>query len=180
MGFEKLEKAVLEKARKDADSIVSEAKKKADAVLEQARQEADRAAEKYKSETKRLVEQIRNREIASGRLDAKKLMLQSKKELSEKVFLKAAKDIPKKLTKAQKQKILTKLVDNAKAQMDVGQIFCSKDDIALVPGAKAKDILGGVIAESKDGTTMIDYSFETMLQDVREKNIAEVSAILSK
>jgi len=180
MGFEQLEKAVIDKANKEAEAIIKEARKQAKDILGRTKKECDELQSRYQSETKRMLDMIERRELASSRLEAKKMMLQTKKQLLDTVFVNAKRDISKKLGNDEKAKVCQKLLAQANSELDVGKIFCSENDLSLFPDAQSKEMLGGLIVESKDGTTMIDYSFDSLLDDIKENNIAEVTAILTK
>ncbi|MEK6876839.1 MAG: V-type ATP synthase subunit E family protein, partial [Nanoarchaeota archaeon] len=60
------------------------------------------------------------------------------------------------------------------------KVYCNKNDAKLVKGFKAEssDITGGLIAENADGTVRVDYSFDTMLQNVKENELQKISKIL--
>ena len=44
--------------------------------------------------------------------------------------------------------------------------------------AKAVDIIGGLIAENKDGTVRVDYGFDTMLQNIKENELQSINKVL--
>ena len=37
---------------------------------------------------------------------------------------------------------------------------------------------GGLIAENKDGTVRVDYSFDTMLQTIKENELQSINKVL--
>jgi len=180
MGFKELEKTVFDKAEKKSDSIIREAEAKAKEIQLEANKENQLRQKKADEETRQLIEQIKKREIASGRLDAKKALLLTKKDLIEGVFSDVRTNLAKKMSKSDKKQILQKLNQKAASEIDVGSIYCNRADATLLKNATVQDMLGGLIAESKDKTTIVDYSFDTMIDDIKDKHIAEVTGILFK
>ncbi len=178
MGFEQLEKDVLAKAEKNAEKILEEAKQEAAAIKDEVKKEAKAVEKDSEEEVKFIIDIMKKREIASSRLDTKKSLLMIKKELIGKVFDKAKSALDKKLKKPDRKKLIEELVKKAQEEIDVGVIYCNKVDMAFVDGAEEKDMVGGIIAESKDKTTMVDYSFETMIEDIKEKHISKITNIL--
>jgi vacuolar-type H+-ATPase subunit E/Vma4 len=176
MGFAELEKSVLEKARAEAKAITDGASKQAKAIIAEAEEKAKERKIEAQQKTKELCEQMEKKEIASGRLEAKKLLLLSRKAQIDMVF--ESLDLEKALSKAERKKILESLKKKAQGEIDVGKLYVSETDKDLVPGARPRPIMGGLIAESKDGTTMVDYSFDTMLEEIKSKHIAEMTGIL--
>jgi len=179
MGFEQLQKAVLDKASRDADKITKDAQAQAKTILDEARRAADAKAQEVKSGTKRMTDLIEMREIASARLEAKKTLLLTRKDAIDSAFAQAAQKAAK-LPKAQRKALVESLLKKAGTELDVGTVYCNSADTEFIKGAKAKDMAGGIIVESKDKTTMVDYSFETLLAEIKEKNISEISGILFK
>ncbi len=180
MGFAQLKKTILDKAEKDAEVIIKSAFKESEDSKRKLEIDMEKLEDKTKDETQNTINMMEAREIASANLEAKKSQLISKKALLEEVFSKAMEKIDKKLTSAQRKAIITKLLAKAEKEINVGSVLVSKKDSAHV-GSKKKeivDIMGGVIVEDKSGEVSVDYSFETLLSNIKEKNIAEISDIL--
>ena len=122
---------------------------------------------------------INRQETASAELESKKLILEAKKEAIESVFEEARKRIEK-LSGKQREDCMNRLLEKAKNDIAVAKVYCSKNDARLVEGFKAEPsgINGGLIAENADGTVRVDYSFDTMLQNIKENELQEISKIL--
>ena len=69
-----------------------------------------------------------------------------------------------------------------KAKDDIGgeNLYCNKNDAKFMKdfNAEAIDIMGGLIAENKDGTVRVDYSFDTMLQNIKENELQSINKVL--
>lgn len=178
MGFSQLEKDVLDKVKKDADKIVLKAKDEADKILIAVKNEAKTEEKQSAEELKRLTDMMHKREIASGKLEAKKSILQAKKEMIEKAFSETRAKLDK-MSATERAKLNERLLKKAESQITVGRVYANDKDCKAI-GAEARKISGGIIAESKDGLTMVDYSFDTLLADIKDKHIAEITEVLFK
>ena len=68
----------------------------------------------------------------------------------------------------------------AKNDIEVAKIYCNKKDLKVLKDFKAEaaDITGGLIAENKEGTVRVDYSFDTMLQNIKENELQSINKVL--
>ncbi|MFC1754733.1 V-type ATP synthase subunit E family protein, partial [Thermoproteota archaeon] len=75
------------------------------------------------------------------------------------------------------------LVDQAKKEIEVEYVYANRNDqkiIDRIPGVKFRegDFSGGIIAENKDGSIRVDYSFEELLDSIEKENMQEIAAKL--
>lgn len=180
MGFNQLQKDVLNNAQKEADKIILKAKDEADRMKIEVNSVNKKLKVKSNKEIKQITELMEKREIAGAKLTAKKKLLLTKKEMINKVFEEVKMKIDKNLTVQERKKIIDGFLAKAKTEIDIGNVYCNKKDATNITNAVIKEMLGGIIAESKDKTTLVDYSFETILKDLQEKHIADVTNILFK
>ncbi len=178
MGFEQLQKAVLQNAEKEAGKLLDQAEKEKKEMISKA--EADVKALKKRSdeETQRLIEALQKKGIAQSQLEVKKMLLMARKEMIDRVFDEANRKLEKSLKKEERKELLLKLKKKAEKEIEVGKLYCARADMGFFKGAVSREISGGLIAESKDGTTMVDYSFGTRLEEIKEKNIKEITGTL--
>jgi V/A-type H+/Na+-transporting ATPase subunit E len=180
MGFEELKKKVLKEAEVEEKRLLSEAEKEKQRLQKKAEETIKAFSEKVDKETDKEIAQLETREIASANLEVKKRSLKAKEELFEKVFTTLKNDVGKKLKTADRKKLLENLVKLAEKQISIGIIYCNKEDAKLLgKNCKEQKMLGGIIAETKDGTVRLDYSFETLIEEIREKHIAEITEVLN-
>jgi V/A-type H+/Na+-transporting ATPase subunit E len=179
MSLETVKEEVLSGAKAESSSLIAEGKKEAARILREAEKKADELRERAEAESKRLIESIRRQETASSELEAKKIVLEAKKELVEEAFAAAAKSLES-MDDKKREAIIKKMMAKARKDIDVAHAYCSKKDSKLLKDIKpeASDISGGLIAENKEKTVRVDFSYETLLQSVRETKMQEISAIL--
>ena len=179
MGLEAVKDEIIANAKEQKEALIAEAKKEAQRIMKEAESRVAEFKEKAETEAKKLIEMMKRQETASAELESKKLILEAKKEAVESVFNEARKRVEK-LSGKQKEEHMNRLLEKAKKDIEVTKVYCSKNDAKLVKGFKAEhsDIIGGLIAENADGTVRVDYSFDTLLQDIKENELQKISRLL--
>ena len=179
MGLETVKEEILRNAKKQEENLLAEAREQAAKLIAQAERKSEAFREKSEAETKKMIEMMKRQDAASADLEAKKLALEAKKTAVSKVFDEAREKL-KKFDPKKKDPLLNKLLEKAGKEIDIGIIYCNKADAKLFKSYKTEhmDIIGGLIAENKDGTVRVDYSFGMMLESVRESQLLEISKIL--
>lgn len=180
MGFEQLKKEIMSRAEKEAEKIIKGAHKEAEDEKRKLELELDNKEQKAIEDAKSTIRLMENRELASAKLEAKKKKLVEKKNIIEKTFEKAKDSVNSKLKKSERKEIIEKILKKIEAEIKIGKIYCNKIDAELIDRKEVKhtDIIGGVIAEDKTGNVVVDYSFETLLEQVKENHMAEVTKVL--
>ena len=181
MGLNELKQEIISQAESEAKKIISDAEKKAEEIRKDTNVEADQKRKKVEDDTKKIIDMIQRREVAATSLEAKKKMMAVKKEVLDTVFEKVA-DRLANLSDTERNKIIQVLLNKAAEEIDVKKVYCNKNDEQFINGfdVHVEEILGGIIAENNDATLRVDYSFEALLDDVREKNLSELVKILFK
>ncbi len=181
MGLDHVKKEIIDHAEEEARHIVGAAKEQAKKDIDAAHGIVDAFEAEVDATLKKELDALDKRYYASMQLLSKKILLQKKKELLEELFQEFSNDLVK-MPKAERAKILRMLVDRAKKQCALGKIYCSQQDVSIVRGffsaVQQKPLIGGIIAESKDGNYRFDYSFDTLLTNLQEKKLQEVYSLL--
>lgn len=186
MGLEEVVDEILRKANAEREAILKDAKAKAADV--------QKAAEKEIAEKKSLaaadVENIKSaystRELADAELKCKKQVQDARKELIDAAYAGMKAKISA-MSDTERKKILEKLFEQSRAEIgEIGRVFVSPADMKIASAlfrakkinVMPREILGGIVAESADGTVMADYSFDTLIGSMKERTIKDVSRIL--
>ena len=106
--------------------------------------------------------------------------LEVKKELIDETFAEARKRL-KALSDKKSEQYLKQLLDRVKEEIDVRHIYCSREGSKLIGknfAVKGEDMLGGIIAEDEGGRVRVDYSYETMLESIKEAHLQDIAGIL--
>ena len=183
MGLEKVKQEILEKARKEAAEITDAAKAEAKTIMRSAEKQMQNYELLIVEDVSRSVEQMKRRQLASAELGLQKQALAAKNELIESVFS----DVRKRLRQLEEKKREThvkSLLEIAGKEIDVAVVHCNARDAEFLWSygklgvVKDDTLLGGIIAESSDGRLRVDYSYETVLEQVKSKVLSDVARLL--
>ena len=179
MGLESVKEEVIRDAKEQASSMLAEARKESGKIMREAEAKAEEMKAKSEAETRKLTDTIKRQELASSELDSRKIVLDAKKQAIENVIAEARKRLET-LDDRNREAYITKLLDKSKKELDVACIYCSKKDVKFVKGAETiiTEMLGGVIAENREKTIRVNYSFETLLESVKETELQNISKLL--
>ena len=179
MGLETVKEEILGNAKEQSNSILAEARKEANSVMGKAGKKAEEMKEKSEAETKKILDAIKRQEIANAELENKKLLLDAKKQIIESVFSEAVKKLES-FDDKKREAYIKKLLEKAKNDIGIARIYCNKKDMKFLKGIDAEqaNIIGGLIAENKEKTVRVDYSFETLMQTIKENELQNINKIL--
>jgi V/A-type H+-transporting ATPase subunit E len=179
MGLEEVKEEIISSAKQQEESLLAEAREQAKKITARAEKEISGIKENSNAEIKRMADIIKKQELASAELESKKMLLEAKKQLIESVFSDARKKISG-LGAKTREEHMKKLLEKAQNDIEVAKVYCSKKDMHIIKefDTEAIEMLGGIIAENKDGTVRVDYSFDTMLQGIKENKLQNISRIL--
>ena len=133
------------------------------------------AAQKYEEVSQRMAQQ----ELAGARFEAKKLVLNTRKELIDAVFADVAEQLAA-LPDRNREELLGKLLAIAETEIAVHTVHVNARDAGVMSKRKGlfvkpTNIIGGLIAETADGTMRVDLSFDQMLQQLRDQELAPIA-----
>jgi V/A-type H+-transporting ATPase subunit E len=190
MGLEAVVEEIRDKGKKEAEKIRADSKAEADRILlasstrvEEIKLAAERESEKNTSH-------ILAQEVSAANLLVKRDLLNTQKELLDKVFETTITEIAS-LPESFHREAIKLLLTEVKKEVPEGKIQCNARDVptvkALIAGNKEfsgfvvgtpVDIDGGILAEGKGGELQVDYSYRTFLDKVWESRLKDASDIL--
>ena len=183
MALDKVIGNILESANKESAALVAAAEKERAGILQQA---DGTIAEKKKAQAKELetlLKRMRQQEISSAELEAKRIVLNAKKEMLDRTLGETLKEMES-MSPADKAQMYQKILVKAKNVIVNPKILCPRGESSLVPkdsGAVSvteTDMGAGLVLESQDGTIRLDYKFATILESAWEKEMKNVSTVL--
>lgn len=177
MGLEEVKNELKEKASQEKEKIISSARKEAREIIARAQEKAKESEERELEDTKKIIDSIERKEITTTELDIKKQQLNIKRESINAVFDDALKSLAK---DKKNTKFLHALLAKAEKSMDVSKVHARSKDKSEFKDYKFEnaDIQGGFIAESADGSIMMDYSYDTIISDLKGKILTDVAQML--
>jgi V/A-type H+-transporting ATPase subunit E len=179
MGLEEVKEEIIRKAKDTAEEIISEGRKEAERIADEAKEKIRAKRKEIEAELKKIESAIKKKEIASSELEIKKMFLEEKKRAIENVFGEAKKKLGT-LGESQRKEHVRRLIEKAQKEIDVACIYCNKKDKKFIKDFRVAedDILGGIIAEDEKGDVRVDYSYETILGNVKERYLQNIGKIL--
>ena len=119
--------------------------------------------------------------ISSANLEVKRLRLNKRKELLDQVYNKIYESI-KSMPASKAEKLLSVLI--AKHEADGVRIYSNKNSEAIVKKLSSLsyagniDCIGGIVLENEDGTVRLDFTYDSILKNVYERSLKQISDIL--
>ncbi len=183
MTLDKVVDEIISKAREDANALKKEGKSEAITILKKAKSNASEIEDNATDYAKGVIEAMEKKELASAKLQCKRIELDSRKDIIDKVFDKLRQKVMM-LDDKTKKKIYEKMIKKAVSEMDARYVYVNAKDTGLVKSIasgleiKEANILGGVIVEDKNQNVRIDCTFESVLEDVRDESLKDISKVL--
>ncbi|MCZ7372332.1 MAG: V-type ATP synthase subunit E [Candidatus Methanoperedens sp.] len=181
MGLDAIVEEIKAKGKVEADRISGEAYKEVSKIIADAQSQAEKIKAAKQESVSKDIERLKAQELSSANLEVKRAMLNSRKEVLDEVY-EASKESLGKLPDEKNQKLLGLIIK--KNEKNNSKIYSREKDKSTVKKLTtlnyAGDIncIGGVIIENDTGTEYLDFRYETILKDVSEKSLKQVSDIL--
>ena len=178
MGLEAVKEEILGNAKEQANSLLAEGRREASRLIKDAEKKIEEIKSKAEEATKKSCEIIKRQELASADLEIKKITSETKKQIIENLFAEVRRKLES-LDDKKRDGYLKKLIERAKKDIEVSFVYCNKKDSKFLKGINPEEIniIGGIIAENKDRTIRVDYTFESMLQSIKENELQNMNKI---
>ena len=178
---------IREQARARAEEISEEAGADAEELLAEAEADADEIREEILGDADRQIEQEREQRLSSAKLEAKQERLEARRDVLQSVR-DAVEDEIASLEGEEREELTRALLDAAATEIDSEEgveVYGRADDGALIESILADydgfsyagefDCLGGVVVESEASRVRIKNTFDSVLADIWEDNLREIS-----
>ncbi|MCD6247912.1 MAG: hypothetical protein J7J17_00395 [Hadesarchaea archaeon] len=206
MGLEEIVRRILRSAEKERAKIIGESERALREKKSSAEQEARAEAERILEEGKREAKEAEGRILASARLKARRLKLETQEKLIQEVFSRANDELTRaRESERRYKKILEGLVESGGVATGGGELEVQilKKDEKFLPkstlhklarriskstgiktslriSATLKNVGGGVVVQKADGSVKCDNTFEARLGRMRRSLRNQVARILFK
>lgn len=181
MGLEVIKGEILSSAKLQANSLIAKARESAENLMKETENKVEDIKKKSNKETEKVIDTLKRQETASADLEIKKMILEARKKIIESVFVESEK-VLEKLDDKKRGLYIEKLLEKLKKELEPEYFYCNKKDAKFLKGTNIKisEMLGGFIAENKDKTVIVDYSFETILKNIKDSQLQELNKLLFK
>ncbi len=181
MGLEIVVKDIQEGARAEVSRIKAEGDAKASEIINEAKELQKKmlgdSLAKAEEDLKNLHQQV----ISSANLEVKRITLNRRKELLDKVYNQTIESI-KSMPASKDEKLLKHILN--KYEADGSRIYSSKASEDMVKRltsltyAGSINYIGGVVLENEDRTVRLDFTYDSILKNVYERSLKQISNLL--
>ena len=190
MSLETVVEDIRDEARARAEEIRTDGESRAEEITEEAERDAERIREEAEREVERQIDQEREQKLSSAKLEAKQERLEARREVLEDVrddveahIADIGGDEREELTRALLEAAAEEFDGEETIRVhsraeDADLLESVVDDFDGVEVGDPVDCLGGVVVESDGSRVRVNNTFDSVLEDVWEENLREISARL--
>ncbi len=179
MSLNKVVEEILRRGKEHEREIIQTGEKERNEFLLQADKKILEESAKAKRKNDAAIAQMEQQELSSAELESKKILLAAQRvsleELRQQVLAELG-EYPADMRK----KLYAKLIAKAKKEFGECIVYSNKADRALLQlptgmsAGSSIDCLGGLVFENKDKSIRLDFRFESMVEDVWNRNMREI------
>lgn len=163
---QKEESDILEQANFEKDRILADAQKRIEELRHQAQQRTDSR-----------LEALRRELLSAAEFESRRRLLVARRELAED-FRKRVQDAIAALSGPKNHALVAKLAEKAAAELPKGTVHSKRNDQGVLTKAGFKagpetTGLGGFQVESADQSIILDYRYETLLDNAWRQILSE-------
>ncbi|WP_313691500.1 V-type ATP synthase subunit E [Halorarum halobium] len=187
MSLDTVAEDIREEARARAEEIREDGEERADEIVAEAEAEAERVREEREAAVERQIDQEREQALSSAKLEAKQERLEARRDALETVRAEVEAAIAD-LEGERREELTRLLLDQAAEEFDDAEtvsVYGRAGDEELLTDvlseyegwsyAGSRDCLGGVFVESEGSRVRVNNTFDSVLEDVWEDNLKELS-----
>jgi V/A-type H+/Na+-transporting ATPase subunit E len=183
MAMEEVAKDILDKARGEADQRIRAAETERERILHEADVKIENMRKAEEKELQDNLARMRRQEISSAELEAKKIVLNARKDVLARTFEETLSELSK-MKPQEKSALYKKILADGKKVIHKPKVFCPEGEADLLAGLRGCDSLTeiaigpGLILENEDGSVRLDYRFKTILESIWNRELKTISNTL--
>jgi len=187
MSLDTVVEDIREQARARAEEIREEADEEADQLIAAAETDAEEIREEILADAEAQIDQEREQKLSSAKLEAKQARLEARRDVLQSVRADVEQAVAD-LAGEDRRELTAALLEAAAEEFDddaTVEVYGRGDDEALFEELLADydgfeyageyDCLGGLVAESQQSRVRIKNTFDSILDEVWEDNLREIS-----
>jgi V/A-type H+-transporting ATPase subunit E len=187
MSLDTVAEDIRDEARARAEEIREDAEERAEGIVSEAEADAEEIRDEREADVEREIEQRREQAVSSAKLEAKQARLEARRDALADVR-EAVEAAVADIDGDRRRSLTEALLDSAAQEFDDGEsvsVYGRADDEALLEEliegydgfvvAGEYDCLGGVVVESEESRVRVNNTFDSILEDVWEDNLKELS-----
>jgi len=183
MGLDKVVEEILRSGEEKSKEIVSLGEKDRDDQILQAERRIANERAKAEKQVDATIAQMEQQELSSAELESKKALLAAQRKVLDELREQVLRDLEG-YSPDKRERLYSRLVLKARKELGECYVYSKASDKALLrlssemSYAGSIECRGGLVFESKDRSFRLDYRFESMLDDVWNRNIQEIYRML--
>ncbi|XVH30311.1 V-type ATP synthase subunit E [Haloferacaceae archaeon DSL9] len=190
MSLDTVVEDIRDEARARAAEIKAEGDARAEEIVADAEADAQELLEAREEAVDRRIEQEREQSLSSAKLEAKQARLATRRDLLEEVRETVETEL-RTLDRTKREALTRELLESAATEFegaDEVAVYGRAADETLLTEiledydgysfAGSRDCLGGVILESESSRVRVNNTFDSVLDDVWDENLKDLSAQL--
>ena len=190
MSLETVVEDIREKAQSEARAIRGEGEEKANEIISEAEADAEEIRGEAEVQAERKIQQEREQKLSSAKLQAKQQRLEAQRDVLDDVY-DAVEDEIASLEGDERRELTETLLDVSASEFADGSdvsVFGREADAELLQDlvadrdgfshAGSVSCIGGVVLESDSSRVRVDNTFDSILEEVWEENLREISSQL--
>jgi V/A-type H+-transporting ATPase subunit E len=188
MSLDTVVEDIRDEARARAEEIRSEADAEAEEIIAKAEDDAELIRREREAEVESTIEQEREQRLSSAKLEGKQARLEARRDVLGEVR-EAAEAAVADIDGEQREELTRELLEAAVQEYepdDAIDVYGHPDDEEVIESLLADldqdgeyageyDCLGGVVVESEGSRIRVNNTFDSLLEDVWEANLGEIS-----
>ena len=187
MSLDTVVEDIREEAHARAEEIREEGESRADEIIADAEDDAEEIRAEAEEEADREIEQLREQRLSSAQLEAKQERLEARRDVLGDVR-EAVEEELSSLEGDTREELTRTLLSAASEEFESGddvRVYGRAGDQELLESivddydgyevAGEYDCLGGVVVESENSRVRVNNTFDSILDDVWEDNLREIS-----
>jgi V/A-type H+-transporting ATPase subunit E len=181
MGLDIVVKDIQEGARAEVSRIKAEGDAKASEITNEAKEVQKKMLGDSLAKAEEDLQNLHQQVISSANLEVKRITLNKRKELLDQVYNQTIEKI-KSMPASKKEELLKHIL--SKNEASGARAYSSKDSEQIVKKLTSLnyagniDSIGGVVLENEDGTVRLDFTYDSILENVYEHSLKQMSDIL--
>lgn len=183
MALDEVIENVTESAKVKAQAMLQEAEMEKTAILKQADEKVAAKRLVQQKELEVALKRLKQQEISSAELEAKRIVLNAKKDVMDRSFQVALSSLTN-MDQGNRGRMYRKILEGGKTVIKSPKVYCPRGESKLISGVmglgkvEETDMETGLILEDASGTVRLDYRFRVLLESVWDKELKNVSNIL--
>jgi len=186
MSLDTVVEDIREEARARAEEIREDGEDQAAEIREAAEADAEEIRAEREREVERQIEQEREQALSSAKLEAKQERLEARRDVLQDVRERVESELAS-LSGERREELTRTLLEAGAEEFDDDEVsvFGAASDADLLEDlagefdgfeyAGERDVTGGVILESETSRIRVNNTFDSVLEDVWEDNLKDIS-----